>query len=172
MARLILESGGERKEIRIRGAVTIGRSPSADVSIDDRTLSREHTRVYGENGRYFVRDLESKNGTYLNGTLIRQPEPLKPGDRIKVGPATFVFTPDPDDLPAGRPAAPASPPRPAAALPVPAAPAPRPRTHAGAPAAFDAAAAILGRLAFFALAAATAWFSKDFFARLLERIPS
>jgi predicted component of type VI protein secretion system len=166
MARLILESGGERKEIRIRGAVIIGRAPSADVSIDDRTLSREHTRVYGENGRYFVRDLESKNGTYLNGELIRRPEALKPGDRIKVGPATFVFAADPDDLPPAPAPAPAPEARPAAAP----APRPRPRTESGAAA--DAAAALFARIALFGIAAATAWFSKDFFARLLERIPS
>jgi predicted component of type VI protein secretion system len=167
MARLILESGGERKEIRIRGAVTIGRAPSADVSIDHRTLSREHTRVYGENGRYFVRDLESKNGTYLNGELVRRPEPLKPGDRIKVGPATFVFATDPDDPPAERPAAPAPEPRPAAV-----APPSRPRARAAAGGAADALAGLAARIALLGIAAATAWFSKDFFARLLERIPS
>ncbi|HXG62458.1 MAG TPA: FHA domain-containing protein [Planctomycetota bacterium] len=168
MARLILESGGERKEIRIRGAVTIGRAPSADVSIDDRTLSREHTRVYGENGRYFVRDLESKNGTYLNGELIRRPEALKPGDRIRIGPATFVFAADPDDPPPPSAPVPATEGRPSAAP----APAPRPRPRAESGAAADAAAAILARIALFGIAAATAWFSKDFFARLLERIPT
>lgn len=112
MARLIQESGGERREKRIAGTITIGRSNAADFHIDDKTLSREHTQVYAQGNRYFVKDLESKNGTYLNGQIIRQPEALKSGDRIKVGPGVFVVAFDPGD------AAPAT----AVARPAPAAP--------------------------------------------------
>lgn len=113
-----MESGGGRRETRISGPVTIGRSPSATIPIDDKTLSREHTQVYGQNGRYYVKDLDSKNGTYLNGQLIRQAEALKHGDRIKVGPATFVVAFDPQDQPVAAPPAPPPP-----------APARRPATH-------------------------------------------
>ncbi|HEX7897019.1 MAG TPA: FHA domain-containing protein [Planctomycetota bacterium] len=102
MARLILESGGERRETRITGPVTIGRSPSATFPIDDKTLSREHTLISGQRGHYTVKDLESKNGTYLNGKLIKQPEALKHGDRVKVGPATFMIVWDPEDSAAER----------------------------------------------------------------------
>jgi predicted component of type VI protein secretion system len=114
MARLIQESGGGKREVRITTPVTIGRSPSATFPIDDKTLSREHTLVSGQRGRYTVKDLESKNGTYLNGKLIKQPEALQHGDRIKVGPATFMIVWDPEDAAAERPAtAPAAPARPA-----------------------------------------------------------
>ena len=112
------------------GPVTIGRSPGATLHIDANTLSREHTQVFVQNGRLFVRDLESKNGTYLNNALIRQPEPLKHGDRIRVGPAvvlTVVLEP-------GDAAGPSAPVRPATHVPPPAAAAPapavaRPRTR-------------------------------------------
>ncbi len=125
MARLILESGGERRELRIAGPITIGRASSATVHIDDKTLSREHTQVSSEQGRFIVKDLESKNGTYLNGALIRQAEPLKHGDRIKVGPATFVILFDPGDAPP-----PAAAPRPATARAVAPAAAPaRPKLN-------------------------------------------
>lgn len=100
MARLLLESGGERREINVAGSITVGRSQSAGVYLDDKTLSREHTRFYIENGKLFVRDLESKNGTFLNGTMIKNTQPLKPGDRVKVGFATFTVLVEGDALPA------------------------------------------------------------------------
>jgi predicted component of type VI protein secretion system len=94
VTRLLLESGGERREINVAGSLTVGRAQTAGVYLDDKTLSREHTKFYVENGKLFVRDLESKNGTYLNGQLVRNTQPLKPGDRIKVGVATFTVVGD------------------------------------------------------------------------------
>ena len=91
VARLFLEYRGERREIKISGPVTVGRSKSATVSIDDLMLSREHARIYLDGGRHVVSDLGSKNGTFLNGALLRQPESLKTGDRIKIGPASLTF---------------------------------------------------------------------------------
>lgn len=86
----MLESGGERREIKVASPVTVGRSPSAGVYLDDKTLSREHTQFYVDHGRLCVRDLDSKNGTLLNGAALKQPVALKPGDRVKVGVATFT----------------------------------------------------------------------------------
>jgi predicted component of type VI protein secretion system len=125
MARLIQESGGGKREVRITSPVTIGRSPSATFPIDDKTLSREHTLISGQAGRYTVKDLESKNGTYLNGQLIRRPEPLKHGDRIRVGPATFMIVWDSEDASAGRPAGNTT----ATSATAPARPASRPATR-------------------------------------------
>jgi hypothetical protein len=85
----MLESGGERREIKVAGPVTVGRSQTAGVYLDDKTLSREHTQFYVDHGRLCVRDLDSKNGTFLNGAALKQPAVLKPGDRVKVGLATF-----------------------------------------------------------------------------------
>lgn len=139
MARLILESGGERREIKIAGTLVIGRSKSVAVHVDDRLLSRKHTEIAHRDGRYYVRDLESKNGTFLNGDLIRQPELLKHGDRIKVGPAHFTFVVDPGEsvapppppLPTALPAAPSVPHRPATSVPGPGSPRLRTRRAAG-----------------------------------------
>jgi len=117
VARLLLESAGERREIKVAGSITVGRERTAGVYLDDKTLSREHTKFYVENGKLFVRDLDSKNGTYLNGTLIKNTQPLKAGDRVKVGSAMFTVMPEAGDampavtapLAAPRPAAPAAP---------------------------------------------------------------
>ena len=91
MARLILEYRGDRREIPISGPITVGRSKTATISIDDLALSREHARIYSDGGRHIVADLDSKNGTLLNNTPIKQPEVLKSGDRIKIGPAALTF---------------------------------------------------------------------------------
>jgi len=90
VARLLLESGGERREIRVAGPLTVGRSQTAGVYLDDKTLSREHSQFYVDHGRVCVRDLDSKNGTFVNGVMLKQPAALKPGDRVKIGVATFT----------------------------------------------------------------------------------
>lgn len=115
MARLLLESGGERREIKVAGSITVGRSQTAGVYLDDKTLSREHTKFYIENGKFFVRDLESKNGTFLNGAPIKNTQPLKPGDKIKIGVATFTVIAEDGSMPA---------------VSAPVASAPAPRVHA------------------------------------------
>jgi pSer/pThr/pTyr-binding forkhead associated (FHA) protein len=102
VAKLLLESGGERRELEVTGPITIGRSRTATVYLDDKTLSREHTRFYLDHGRVFVQDLGSKNGTYLNGILLKQAEALQHGDRVKVGVALFTVTLEADDAPRPR----------------------------------------------------------------------
>ena len=176
MARLILESGGERREIKVTGLITIGRSPEVTVQVDDKTLSREHTQVYAQGGRIYVKDLGSKNGTYLNGALVKQPEALKQGDRIKVGPAMFTVALEAGDaMPAVQ-----------AALPPPQAP-PRPvTTHAAAPVAArprpaadrDRAAGgtsdlmvLVTRAFLVGVVVVGAYFTKPVFAWLLTKIP-
>jgi pSer/pThr/pTyr-binding forkhead associated (FHA) protein len=164
VARLISEAGGGRRETRISGPVIIGRSPSATIPIDDKTLSREHTQVYGQNGRYYVKDLESKNGTYLNGQLIRQAEPLKHGDRIKVGPATFVVAFDPQDQPVAAPPAPPPP-----------TPARRPATHVRehAPAGSGSAGRAFATMIALAVFVVGTWFAKQLILQfnLLDLMP-
>ena len=54
----MLESGGERREIKVAGPLTVGRSQTAGVYLDDKTLSREHSQFYVDHGRVCVRDLD------------------------------------------------------------------------------------------------------------------
>lgn len=67
----------------------IGRSPSADIAVDDRWASRRHCRLDLEQGRLVVRDLGSKYGTFVNDCLVRE-SALLPGDKLNVGLSTFV----------------------------------------------------------------------------------
>ncbi len=65
-------------------AITIGRSPEADIVIKDERASRIHCGVRFLDGKYYIKDLKSKNGTLLNNHRLDMEE-LNPGDRIQVG---------------------------------------------------------------------------------------
>ena len=55
-------------------AVTIGRDVEASIQILDRSASRFHCEVFPVGGMWFVRDLDSKNGTYINGEPLEDEE--------------------------------------------------------------------------------------------------
>ncbi|HTX92360.1 MAG TPA: FHA domain-containing protein [Anaerolineales bacterium] len=74
---------------------TLGRAVECDVVIASKSVSREHTRLRREGRRWFVDDLGSTNGTYLNGERVLTSLALLDGDSLKVGDVTFIFH-DPD----------------------------------------------------------------------------
>jgi FHA domain len=71
----------------------IGRdSCRVNISLPDRRLSRCHAAVqYVEDQGFYLLDLESSNGSYVNGELIQRATLLKDGDRIRLGSLTFTF---------------------------------------------------------------------------------
>ena len=67
-------SQGEAFEFNIVGpSRTIGRSSKADLVLSDAMLSREHARIFLEDGAWFLEDLHSRNGTRLNGRQVTAP---------------------------------------------------------------------------------------------------
>jgi hypothetical protein len=72
------------------GPVSVGRSSENDIALDDRRISRRHAELDLANGRWGLRDLDSTNGTALNGRLIKH-SPLHDGDRISFGGFEAVF---------------------------------------------------------------------------------
>lgn len=83
---------GERTLVPLeRDRLTVGSSPGSDVVVADRTVSRLHALVERLPGGWTVRDLGSRNGTFLNGTKIGELTVLRPGDRIRMGSAEVVF---------------------------------------------------------------------------------
>jgi FHA domain len=71
----------------------IGRWQDNDIVVDDRWVSRYHARVCRKGGEYIIADLDSKNGTFVNGRRIAGPTVLNDGDQIQVTPLitlTFV----------------------------------------------------------------------------------
>ena len=67
----------------VRGAtITIGRHPDNQIVLDDAMVSRHHARLTWQGDGYVVQDLDSANGTWVNGRRIHQPTPLRPGDTL------------------------------------------------------------------------------------------
>jgi len=76
----------------VSGTLTIGRDESCEVVVPDRQVSRQHARLSLRENTVFLEDLDSKNGTYLNGQPLTTPTQLREGDEIRVAFAqTFLF---------------------------------------------------------------------------------
>jgi hypothetical protein len=65
--------------------VTVGRAAGCQVTLDDTYVSQLHARVFARDGQYFVEDLGSTNGTYLNRRKVSGPMVMNRGDRLQVG---------------------------------------------------------------------------------------
>ncbi len=91
----VLEGPDAGKMFAIGEDVVLGRDDTADVVLADPTgqLSRRHARIRADGGATVVEDLESTNGTFVNGERVRGRHPLVSGDRIAVGASTLEFTP-------------------------------------------------------------------------------
>src|SRR5688500_14598593 len=74
--------------------ITLGRTKGCMVTIEDRHLSRNHAEIQFDGEAWVLRDRESVNGTFLNGTRVRSIAPLKDGERIKLGDTEVVFGKD------------------------------------------------------------------------------
>ncbi len=95
MANLILLVAGQAKTYELKQADNfLGRLPDCDIQIDSNLVSRKHARVFAKDGRYFIEDLTSGNGTFVNGQRITAPTLLKTNDRIKFGPILFRYEGD------------------------------------------------------------------------------
>ncbi|MBV9715633.1 MAG: DHA2 family efflux MFS transporter permease subunit [Solirubrobacterales bacterium] len=79
----------------IRDSVVLGRDDSADIVLGDATgqLSRRHARIATADGAVIVEDLESTNGTFLNGERVHGRHLLTAGDLIRIGSNTLEFAP-------------------------------------------------------------------------------
>ena len=91
-ARLIVQGPeGEPKTYVIEAPETlIGRNTTADVQILDRAISRDHSTITWEDDHYVVEDLQTTNGTRVNGKRIRSVT-LEDGDQIQVGRSVLTF---------------------------------------------------------------------------------
>ncbi len=89
-ARLVATPGDATIELRPNRAL-VGRSEGADAVVPDAKVSRFHALVWREGGEAWVADLDSANGTFLNGRPVTRPEPLRNGDTLRLGPALFEF---------------------------------------------------------------------------------
>lgn len=105
MAKLLLKfNAAVIKEIPFdKDALTVGRKPDNDVVIDNPAISGHHCRISVQGGTYFVEDLESTNGTFVNEKRVKKAG-LHHNDVVGLAKHALVFI---EDAPAPAPAAPA-----------------------------------------------------------------
>jgi hypothetical protein len=92
-ALLVVESApghtpGSRYDVS--GGATIGRG-DVEIVLEDTFASSRHARVDRQGNAVVLEDLGSTNGTFLNEELLRGPQPLHVGDRIRIGDSVFTF---------------------------------------------------------------------------------
>ncbi len=93
LARLSIQNGPMNgRSYRFHQVVTtIGRMNGNDLIVSGHTVSRKHARLWFDTGRWFLQDLESNNGTLINGKRILQATLLNDGDVINFGDEVIVF---------------------------------------------------------------------------------
>ncbi len=91
-ATLLISAASQPDErFRLRTVTAIGRGRDNHVIIDDPFTSSNHAVIVWREKSWWLEDLNSHNGTFLNGERIARPYPLTPGDRIAIGETTLYF---------------------------------------------------------------------------------
>ena len=91
---LVAERGGglrEGERFDLIGGLSIGRSQEADVQIEDRYASGVHARIFSRDGRTYIEDMGSTNGTLLNDASLYGEAELIDGDVVRIGDTEFRF---------------------------------------------------------------------------------
>ncbi len=84
---------GSRMNLDNQRDILIGRADDCSFVLNDDFASAHHARLLPRDGEWFVEDLDSRNGTFLNGQRIEQPEKLSPGMEIRIGRTTLRLQP-------------------------------------------------------------------------------
>ncbi len=83
---LMVQSDGQKpRSVRLDASTTIGRSVECELRLDDTYVSQQHARIFDRSGNWYVEDLGSTNGTFVNEQKLVAPAMLTPGDKIRVG---------------------------------------------------------------------------------------
>ncbi len=77
---------------RLTAPIRVGRSEGCDLRLEDAYVSQVHARLFPQDGVWFVEDLGSTNGTFLNGERVSAPRPLRAGDQVRVGTTVLELT--------------------------------------------------------------------------------
>lgn len=92
MTELIdITTPGQNISYSLKDIAIIGRASTTDIQLEDLMVSRHHARISKSNEGYFIEDLCSRNGVFLNGERITSPHPLTDGCKICIGPHTLIF---------------------------------------------------------------------------------
>jgi hypothetical protein len=78
-------------EYEVGEGAVLGRGDQAEIRLEDPFASSQHARLVRQGGIVIIEDLGSTNGTYLNEELLGGPQPLHPGDRVRIGDSEFTY---------------------------------------------------------------------------------
>ena len=89
--RLVVVDPKERKgrAYELKDEQTVGRAAGCQITLDDTYVSQLHARIFTKDGAWFVEDLGSTNGTFVNEQQLAAPAMLQPGDTVRVGQTTM-----------------------------------------------------------------------------------
>ncbi|HXF57224.1 MAG TPA: FHA domain-containing protein [Actinomycetota bacterium] len=90
---VIGESGRRLGRYPLSGNLQVGRAEACQIRLDDAYVSSFHARIFSRDGSWYVEDLGSTNGTWLNHRRITGPAELRAGDRLRVGKTTLELRP-------------------------------------------------------------------------------
>lgn len=91
-AYITFEENGEQKKYLLENLTTIGRSFSNDIVLDSKVVSKHHADIKKSDGSYYIIDLNSSNGTKLNGEFVEKNLELLDKDVIEIGDYKLFYT--------------------------------------------------------------------------------
>jgi pSer/pThr/pTyr-binding forkhead associated (FHA) protein len=78
-------------EYEVGEGAIMGRGDQAEIRLEDPFASSRHARLIRQGAVIVIEDMGSTNGTYLNEELLSGPQPLHPGDRVRIGDSEFTY---------------------------------------------------------------------------------
>jgi len=99
MIRLFFEDGGEKKSVEYSsGDIFAGRGADCEIALRTNSVSRRHFRIFTEGPFVYIEDLNSTNGTFVNGVRVASKVALSHGDEIKAGECALKFFDDEGEI--------------------------------------------------------------------------
>ena len=77
--------GAKPRTFKLATSMLVGRAPECEIRVTDTYASQQHARLFGRQGGWYVEDLGSTNGTFVNDQRLGAPALVQPGDTIRVG---------------------------------------------------------------------------------------
>ena len=77
--------GARPRTFKLGASMAVGRAPECEIRVEDTYASQQHARIFGKGEKWYVEDLGSTNGTFVNDQRLAAPAQVEPGDRIRVG---------------------------------------------------------------------------------------
>lgn len=84
-AVVIHAEGVKPRTVAVSGNMVVGRTTECELALDDTFVSQQHARLFAKDGSWYVEDLGSTNGTFVNDQRLGAPAMVQPGDRIRTG---------------------------------------------------------------------------------------